>query len=62
MYTCCCGGLTESKIKEKIEEIIEREQKLLTIEDLQNELPVGCFCGTCKDDLYDMIDEANKNA
>lgn len=62
MYTCCCGAVTESTIRETIKRVIEAEQRLITIEDLQQELPAGCFCGCCREEIEDMIDEANKHA
>ncbi|HNY07707.1 MAG TPA: (2Fe-2S)-binding protein [Bacteroidales bacterium] len=51
---CHCNGIMKSEIVKAI-----MENKLTTVEEVQNETTAGTVCGGCVDDIEDILKEIN---
>jgi bacterioferritin-associated ferredoxin len=49
MYVCLCNAITDSKLKNLIQNGLD------SIASLQEVCPVGKSCGTCLDQVQDLI-------
>lgn len=52
MYLCLCQGIT----KKQVQTILQT--KVLTLEDIQRKYQIGKNCGSCLEQLEDIINES----
>ena len=51
---CTCLDMTKSELVAEI-----KKRGLKTIEEVGDEVEAGAVCGSCIDDIQDVLDEAN---